>query len=281
MANGSDSADAAWAGNAAGMLQATQDGDSTVGAPAFNHRTVRAELRDAASRRLVAGLKQYEAARELARRAPITDAEESTRFGTTLAAAARSSLMPLRKAAPTRPTVPRFAALVAADRHVRSVTAVLGDGTPAAAAPGTLALGASPAASESADVVLARRVRTAVLTHARQLYRLAMEYHVQERRAVEAQAAKVTAALLDGAVNEALEFIRAQRRPVTSGFSASVGGATEIDAVLQAPYIPFAARALDEAGLPTTARFDDWSRWMRPPPSTVSHQFVPSPGARE
>lgn len=95
------------------------------------------------------------------------------------------------------------------------------------------------------------------MDYARQLLRLAQEYHKAETRQVQLKATKISAALLDAAVVDALEYLKR-----TSSSSSSLVCGDAASAVLSDRYVPFANRALTELGFPTDAKFDDFSRWI-------------------
>ena len=89
---------------------------------------------------------------------------------------------------------------------------------------------------------------------AKQLFLTAVEYHKQQNRQLHKHKVRIASVILDEAVaaaeadvaNQASDDIRALWRGLGT-------------------YSPFSTRPLDEFGFPTSARFDDYSRWMQQP----------------
>lgn len=95
------------------------------------------------------------------------------------------------------------------------------------------------------------RIRQHVVDTAEVLYTIAREYTVETQRQLLTQKMKVVASLLDFEVTSSLSSLA----------SDAICGPT---ARQLGSYIPFATRKLDEMGRTTTARVDDYNRWMRP-----------------
>ncbi|GET92007.1 hypothetical protein, conserved [Leishmania tarentolae] len=201
----------------------------------FNPRTVRAEERDALSRKTVAALKAYDDASRDIYRVGFEEAE------------ARSSARPVEGVnnAPSYvPTLPHFVALVKKDPYVSFLSHV------ALPEVYNTASHAGAGASEK------HQLEKLVVQLARALYRTALEFHKQPLRRVNRQKVQVAASLLDRFVMEGWR-VHCVERP-------SSEGVRDMARRLSA-YVPFEGRILDESGFPTDARVEDYERWMAAP----------------
>merc|ERR1712000_647823 len=189
-------------------------------------------------------------------RPTILAAEELARYRTNGVENAESiSLMSDRRVNYLKVSLPRFVATLESDRHVSLILSLLGS---------TSSSSSSQQQQQQDGNQLASRVQKLVLDHARQLLRLAQEYHNNESRQVQLKASKISAALLDGAIVDALEFLKIQQQQqqnATSTASSLVFG-DAASGVLADRFIPFANRALNEYGFPTEAKYQDYARWV-------------------
>lgn len=189
------------------------------GASYLNPKTIRAEIRDDTTRRLLGGMKAFEASKEGIFRRSIDEVKavnavpsiEQTSFP-------RNS-----------PTIPKFLAMILNDPVVKFLSGVSNDEFQSA---------------------LTRSARFL----ARQFMTLSMEFHVEAHRRVNFQKLLVASAVLD-------DLVDVRSKSILDGSDLGVAEALRRSGA----FIPFAKRNLDEFGFPSTARFDDYTRWMRPP----------------
>lgn len=126
----------------------------------------------------------------------------------------------------TLPTIAHFANLILSDKHISFCIT----GLPL----------------EKADAI-----RQCVVDTAEVMYAIAREYHLETQRLVLAQKLKVVASLLDFEIASALRELAED--PICGAMARNLGS-----------YTPMASRKLNEMGHTTTARADDFARWMRP-----------------
>lgn len=199
--------------------EANPSGYAMNGASYLNPKTIRAEIRDDTTRRLLDGMKAYEAARHGIFREAFDEAKTTTSVHAT-----EGDHFPQNS-----PTIPKFLAMILNDQVVNFLRGVCG---------------------EAFQSALAQHSRFL----ARQYMNLAMEYHVENLRRVNHQKVLVAAAVLD-------ELIKTHSKSILDGTDKNVSDALRRTGT----FIPFAERGLDALGFPSGARFDDYTRWMRPP----------------
>ncbi len=225
----------------------------------YNHRTVRPELRDIANRKLLRGLKEYQAARQMQLCiADVAELETQYRFAVPGSASA-AYRVPLH-----RPTPQHFLRLVLSDPHVAMCLTYLSDRDTALPpdvisklTPTTRADAAGSTDRPTSPAELARKLRRAASDLAAAFYLAALDYHIEDQRRIQLQALKIAAVVVDTAVTDSLQVIN----HLTVRLSATDSPMF----VLRDPYVGFAARQLDQYGFPTAARVDDYNRWVAAP----------------
>jgi hypothetical protein len=229
-------------------------------AATYNPRAVRAELRDAASRRIMRGIRDFQRARTLTTRvANVGLYEENYRF------VRPTSSNRQYRAAVYRPTPQHFLRMITSDAHVglcltmlRDRKAQLPTDVQSRMSVSKRAGAVGPDAPQTGDA-LAQLLRRRCDDLASLLYTTALEYHIEAERRVQLQAVKIAAALVDAAVADATTVLEALHPPQ---------GGLQIDsplATLRDPFTPFADRALDRYGFPSPARVEDYRRWVAAP----------------
>lgn len=240
LARQSEASDMNWAANSLaaqerGTASAGEGLDGTVGGAAFNHRAIRAEVRDAANRRIIGGLKQYRYGRDvLTQRPTLLQGEEQTRFATAGAISTVGNSDDLSESCATRDTrnaylmvsLPRFVAIVEADKHVQLILAMLSSSSSFSASNNSKSGNNSNHSNNSAKIAAAAdaagaNVQRLVLEYARQLLKLGLEFHLPNNRAVQLRATRVAASLLDTAVVDALEVLKLQQRELDAEVRAA------------------------------------------------------------
>jgi hypothetical protein len=198
---------------------ANPSGYAMNGASYLNPKTVRAEIRDDTTRRLLGGMKAYETSRKGIYRESFDE----------LRAAAAVHATEENQFPRNSPTIPKFLSMILNDSVVNFLMAV---------------------SDESFQAALTQHSRFL----ARQYMNLAMEFHVENLRRVNHQKVLVAAAVLD-------ELIDTRAKSILDGSDKDLSDALRRTGT----YVPFAQRGLDALGFPSGARFDDYTRWMRPP----------------
>lgn len=101
---------------------------------------------------------------------------------------------------------------------------------------------------------LQQRLEKLCLQLANTMHATALEYHKEDVRRINRQKIQVAAVLLDNFVSDQW------KRVLEGGDSDLASVARRLGA-----YQPFETRALDDTGFTTSARMDDFARWMAPP----------------